>query len=96
MTAAVVVLIDDYREAFRAGVSVGWDQGTGKWSVFAEALTNALANHLSAPVTARLAGGVLDCHVVTLTVTGADPDDVDAAADLYLGSASIAYRTEAA
>jgi hypothetical protein len=79
---AVVVVVDDYR---KAAVT---DPRTGE--VLTSWAQKAIAAHLSAEVTATLPAG-FGVRPLTLTIHGATPEQVDHAADLYLGSASIGY-----
>lgn len=89
---AVLVVVADYRDAFTAGVHLGWDEAHKRYALNASPLTDALSAHLAASVTAHIGPATQDPRALTLTVTGADPEDVDQAVALYLGSAQIRYQ----
>lgn len=64
-----------------------------RWSTPHDRVAAALTAHLApAVVTARFGVDPREPRALTLTVTGATPDDVDHAADLYLASAGLTYQ----
>lgn len=94
--SAVVVVVADYRDAFTAGVHLGWDETHKRYTLNAAPLTDALSAHLAASVTAHIGPASPAPRALTLRIDGAEPADVDRAIELYLGSAGIAYRTDVA